>query len=99
MLRPLTAIGFALALVGVAHAEPQVRINAVGKTVKQLHSEIYKAAKQVCAGADHYDLASGNECVELTYQNGLAQLNGHAKAQTVDYVAQSNNGAAVLARP
>ena len=98
MLRPLTAIGFALALVGVAHAEPQVRINAVGKTVKQLHSEIYKAAKQVCAGADHYDLASGNECVELTYQNGLAQMNGHTAAQPVNYVAQTGGGA-VLARP
>jgi hypothetical protein len=97
MLRSLTAIGFALALVGTAHAEPQVRINAVGKTVKQLHSEIYQAAKQVCAGADHYDLSSGNECVELTYQNGLAQLNGHAAPQTVNYVGQT--GGAVLARP
>ncbi|MHB8283289.1 MAG: hypothetical protein ACYDD1_01290 [Caulobacteraceae bacterium] len=98
MIRSLTAIGFALALVGTAHAESAVKIETTGKTVRQVHAEIYQAAKQVCAGADHYDLASGNECVELTYQNGLAQMNGHAKSQSVDYVAQTANGS-VLARP
>jgi hypothetical protein len=97
MLRSLTVIGFALALVGTAHAEPVVKIQTSGKTVRQVHAEIYKAAKQVCASADNYDLASGNACVELTYQNGLAQLSGHAAAQKVNYVAQS--GGAVLARP
>ncbi len=95
MLRPLTALGFALALVGTAHAEPQVKINAVGKSVQQLHAEMYQAAKQVCA--DSSDLASESACVELTYRNALAQLHSRTAMRKVNYVAQT--GGSVLARP
>jgi hypothetical protein len=93
MLRPLTAIGFALALVGTAHAETQVKINPVGKSSKQLHAELYRAAKQVCADTDPYDLGSESACVELTYQNALAQLHGRAAVRKVNYVAQTNETA------
>ncbi len=95
MLRSLTALGFALALVGTAHAEPQVKIDAAGKSAKQLHAEMYQAAKQVCAGPD--GLASDSACVELTYRNALAQLHSRTAMRKVNYVAQT--GGSVLARP
>jgi hypothetical protein len=98
MLRQLTAIGFALALVGTAHAETQVKINPVGKSSKQLHAELYQAAKRVCAETDAYYLASESACVDLTYQNALAQLHGRASVRKVNYVAQTNEAALPLAR-
>ena len=77
MVRTLTGIGFALALVGTAHAQDQqVAVKIDGKSHRALQAEIYRAAEQVCAaGPAATSLAQADTaCFEATYADALHKL-------------------------
>ena len=75
MVRTLTGIGFALALVGSAHAQDaQIAVKLDGKSHSAVRSEIYRAAQQVCAEDSNTFEPGDMSCVEATYQQALHQL-------------------------
>lgn len=74
MLRTLAGIGIGLALVGSAHAQDQVTVNALGKSPKTVRTELYRAAQNVCANQES-DIFQTSYCVSDTYSDALKQFN------------------------
>ena len=93
MIRTLTGIGFALALVGSAHAQDtQITVNLNGKSPKAVRAEIYRAAEKVCASnADVFDPAD-TACVEATYSQALQQLRATPRVERTAYIQASPTG-------
>ena len=92
MIRTLTGIGFALALVGSAHAqEQQVTIKLDGKSPRAVRTELYHAAEKVCASDADFN-AVDDACVEATYSQALQQLRAAPKVQRTAYMEASPAG-------
>ncbi len=91
MVRTLTGIGFALALVGSAHAQDtQVIVNLDGKSHSAVRSEVYRAAEKVCA-SDAFDPVDVT-CIEATYHQAMQQLRAAPKVERTAYVQASPPG-------
>ncbi len=88
MLRTLTGIGFALALVGTAHAQDQVTVKLDGKTPRAVRAEIYRAAEKVCANVDALD-GVDSTCVEASYSEALRQLRVVPRIEQTAYSVQA----------
>ena len=93
MIRTLTGIGFALALVGSAHAQTQqVTVRLDGKSHRAVRSEIYHAAEKVCASeTDAFDSVD-DACVEATYSQALRQLKAVPGVERTAFVQASPAG-------
>jgi hypothetical protein len=92
MIRTLTAIGIALALVGSAHAQDQVTVHIAGKSQAAVRSELYRAAEAVCTPANELDTRD-DVCIEATYSQALHQLHAAhptetAAVETVAYTSR-----------
>ena len=93
MVRTLTGIGFALALVGTAHAqEPQVAVKLGGKSRSAIRSEIYHAAEKVCSSDISAFDPADTTCVEAAYEQAMQQLRATARVERTAYVQASPTG-------
>ncbi len=93
MVRTLTGIGFALALVGSAHAQDaQVTVKLDGKTHNAIRSELYRAAEQVCTEVPSAFEPLDTSCVEATYQQALHQLRASPRLERTAYVQAPPTG-------
>ena len=93
MVRTLTAIGLALALVGSAHAQDaQVTVKLDGKSHGAIRSELYRAAEQVCASSSDAFEPVDMSCVEATYQQALHQLRAAPRVERTAYIQASPTG-------
>ena len=93
MLRTLTGFGFALALVGSAHAQDtQVTVQLDGKSRSAVRSELYRAAEKVCASDTTALNPVDATCVEATYQQAVEQLRPPARIEHTAYVQASSTG-------
>ena len=82
MLRSLTGIGIALALVGSAHAqEQQISVRLDGKSPRVLRAELYRAAQKVCTGHAVEAFEEDSICVRDSYEEALARARAAARAQ------------------
>ena len=89
MVRSLTAIGIVLALVGSAHAQDrQVTVRLDGKSHRQVRSELYRAAQQVCASENDLNMLDST-CVEATYADAMHQLHVAPRVQQTAYIEAS----------
>lgn len=89
MLRTLTGIGFALALVGTAHAQDQVTVKLDGKTPRAIRAEIYRAAEKVCANAASSFDPVDSACIDATYTDALRQLRATPRFEQTAYSVQA----------
>jgi hypothetical protein len=89
MIRSLTAIGIALALVGSAHAQDKVTVSIAGKSHAAVRADLYRAAEAVCTSDDGLDLRD-DACVEATYSVAIQQLHAARPApiQRAAYATQ-----------
>jgi hypothetical protein len=93
MIRTLTGIGFALALVGSAHAQDtQVTVKLDGKSHSAIRSELYRAAQKVCAEDASAFEPVDTTCVEATYTNAVQQLRAMPRVERTAYVQASPTG-------
>ena len=87
MVRTLTGIGFALALVGSAHAQDtQVTVSLAGKSQHEVRLELQRAAEKVCASNLN---ALDTSCVEDAYVQALQDLKAAQKADHHVYAEAS----------
>ena len=92
MIRTLTAFGFALALVGSAHAQDgQISVKLDGKSPRVVRIELYRAAEKVCASETALDPVD-TACVEASYQQALQQLHATPRAERTAFVQASPAG-------
>ena len=92
MIRTLTAFGFALALVGSAHAQDgQIAVKLDGKSPRIIRTELYRAAEKVCASNNAFDSVD-TTCVEASYQQALQQLRSAPRAERTAFVQASPAG-------
>jgi hypothetical protein len=93
MIRTLTGIGFALALVGSAHAQDaQVAVKLDGKSPSAIRSELYRAAEKVCAEDASAFEPVDSACVEATYTQALQQLRATPRVERTAYIQASPTG-------
>ena len=93
MIRTLTAIGFALALVGTAHAQDtQVTVKLDGKSHRAVRSEIYRAAEKVCASDISAFDPVDTTCVEASYTEAMRQLRATPRVERTAFVQASPTG-------
>jgi hypothetical protein len=93
MLRTLTGLGIALALVGSAHAQDQIVITTHGKSEPTLKAELYQAARNVCTDTVSDAALVDSQCVEATYVAALQQLHAARPAalQRTAYQARTSS--------
>ena len=94
MIRTLTGIGFALALVGSAHAQDaQVTVTLDGKSHSTIRSELYRAAEKVCAEDGSAFAPVDTACVEATYTQAMKQLRAATpRVERTAYIQASPTG-------
>ncbi len=93
MVRTLTGIGLALALVGSAHAQDaQITVKLDGKSHTAIRSALYRAAQQVCAADPSAFEPLDTSCVEATYQQALHQLRASPRLERTAYVQAPPTG-------
>ena len=76
MIRILSAVAAAAALIALPASAQSIRISTVGKTPEQLHSEIVKAAWKVCAMAtidETFRVDAMSQCARDTIKATVAQ--------------------------
>lgn len=82
MIRTLTGIGFALALVGSAHAQDsQVTVRLDGKSYDAIRSELHHAAQQVCTDTSNVTAVVDTTCFETSYSQAMKKLRVLAPAE------------------
>ena len=87
MVRTLTALGFALALVGSAHAQDaRIVVSLDGKSHGAIRSEIYRAAEKVCTNDSNAVAVVDTTCVEASYFQAMQQLRTAYRVEHTAYV-------------
>lgn len=76
MIRTLTLAAVAAAVLAAPASAQSIRISTVGKSPEQIHAEVHKAARALCARATWNATFPAEEtaaCVKGTVRNTYAQ--------------------------